>query len=248
MTKLSIITVAKGRLDTFWKACDAIWALADNPENIEHIVAYDNNDSEMEVFLSQYIEKYRNRKITGYKVTLDDYENRNMHADYWNPIARVALGEIVFGLCNDTIIDTQGYDTILLDSLVEYSNKYKHKAFQFLVDDDSGKIEEYPVNWFCSWIILSKDAVEIFNGIAPAELPFQGADRAVYQVMNNLMKPAQINLREKIKTIHMSHYTGRTEVDDITRHRPKNFNNPCVLTVDQFYDYVAKGNKLIWRI
>lgn len=247
MIKFSVVTVAKGRYKTFRDACDSIWTMASEPYEVEHIVMYDDGDEEMINFLGEYTHSYPQLQIKCVPVKLDDYENRNMHRDYWNPGAKLAEGQIVFGLCNDTIITTKNYDKIMLDALADFKLKYKHSIVQFLVDDDSGKIEEYPKNWFCSWIILSAGAVIAMNGLAPRELPFQGADRAVYQIFANTIKPAIIDLRDKVHTIHMSHYTGRCEVDAITKHRPKNFNNPCVLSTWQLVDYVGRVNNEIFR-
>lgn len=244
----SIITVAKGRIETFRKACDAIWELAYDPYQIEHIILYDHGDTEMINYMAEYVKKYPQLRIFSISVKLDDYDNRNMHRDYWNVGANASHGEIIFGLCNDTIINTKHYDKIMLDTLADVKQKVGHSVFQFLVDDDSGKIEEYPVNWFCSWIILTRKALQIFNGLAPEELPFQGADRAVFQVMNQTIKPSQINMRDSIKTLHISHYTGRAEVDEITKHRPKNFNNPCVLNQQQMNNYINKANSFILEL
>lgn len=248
MVDFSFVTVAKGRYETFAKSCESIWSLANDPNRIEHIIMYDYGDSEMEDFISNYKKEYKFKKIKGVEVKLEDYAHRNMHRDYWNPGAKLCKGEIVFGLCNDTIMVTKDYDKIMLDAFYDFKAKFRHGVFQFLVDDDSGKIEEYPKNWFCSWIILTQDAIKVMDGLAPKELPFQGADRAVYQIFNNTILPSQIHLRDTIKTLHVSHYTGRAEVDEITKHRPVNFNRPCVLNQKEMTGYINTANKLILGI
>ena len=91
--RLSMITVTKGRHESFKRTVREIWERADNPDQIEHIVASDDDDEETHRVVDEYIASYPDRKIIHRKVTLPEdvpYEKRNIHKHYWNPLAREA--------------------------------------------------------------------------------------------------------------------------------------------------------------
>ena len=234
---LSIVTVSKGRLEIFSRVVDAIWDNAHDPYNIEHIVATDMDDLESRKFMKDYIKKYPAYNITHKEVRLPTceecskaagrpithYERRKIHRDYWNPIARRARGDVVFGLTNELILKTKNFDKIMLDSVEAHKKKHKHSYFQILIDDDNESVlPEYSKPFpFCSQIILTKEAVSIVNGIAPDEIAFSGADQYMEKVFSTTLCEAQIDLRDQIKSENISHYTGKQEApDDVTGSRP----------------------------
>ena len=60
---------------------------------------------------------------------------------------------------------------------------------------------------------------------------------------------AQLDLTEDIKTLHMSHYTGRAELDDVTTSKPVP-TQPILqerLTVEKTLPYHSKVNYEIVR-
>lgn len=238
---LSIITASKGRLDLFDKSITSLWDHAADPDNVEHIVATDSDDHETHAFMDDYISRYPTRNITHFIVKLPlcqeclargqeviHYEKRNIHRDYWNPIARKAVGDVVFGMGNDVVIETPGYDKIILEEVEKAKEKHLHSYLQILVDDDSESITEESAKPFdyCSWIILTKEAVKLLKGIAPGEIAFSGADQYVGQIFSNTLFPSQIDLRKVIKTSHISHYTGKQHAPDaVTQSHPLDQTN-----------------------
>lgn len=237
MVRLSIITVAKGRYDTFKKSCDSIWNLAQNPHEVEHIVMYDYDDDEMAKFLEEYAIEHIDRKISYHPVEYSKTELNNIHKSYWNPAARLSDGEVVFGLPNDAVILTDNYDSIILDAVDKFKETNKHGIVQVLVDDDSD-----PPNPFCSWVILSREAVKIINGIVPDVISFCGGDQVVNYIFTRCVKPVQINLRDVIKTEHVSHYTGKAEVDDVTLKREEKFKKDTSFSWSDFQKYINQIN------
>ena len=234
---LSIVTVSKGRQEIFSKVVDAIWEQAEDPHNIEHIVATDSDDTASHQFMDEYIKKYPAYNITHTKVGLPEciecskvagrriihYEKRQIHKDYWNPIARRARGDVVFGLTNDVILKTKGFDKIMLDAVESHKQEHRHSYFQILIDDDDDSLmpEHAKPFSFCSLIILTKEAVRIVNGIAPDEIAFAGADQYMERIFSNTLFPSQIDLRNRISCEQITHYTGRQEAeDDVTGSRP----------------------------
>ena len=230
---LSIITVAKGRYSIFSEAIDSLWSLAYDPHSIEHIIAYDADDKNMETFLKQYQQKYHPYKIIIVAVELPlcaecnvvHYELRNLHRDYWNPIARGAKGDVILGMPNVAIIESKDFDRIILSEVARQRKSSAHSYFQILVDDSSlHNKEEYRRDEecnFCHYIILSKEAVSIFGGICPNEIVLEKGDLLVYNIFKNaLNNDCQIDLRNKISIRNVSHHTEGVDVDHVTLSHP----------------------------
>lgn len=238
--KLSIITNTRGRLDLLPEIFGNIWKLAKNPEQIEHIVMYDWNDTETQQYLLKYIKT--NNRIRAFGV-IPKKRYKNLHDEYWNVAAKIAEGDIVFGLCNDTKILTSEYDRILLESFNDFKNKNNHDIVQILVDDDSKNHISLPQHDYCCWIILSKSAVNVIGGIAPKELISANADVCVYDLFNNCPYKSQIDLKDKIITQHISHYTGRRHLDRVS----VEVEGGNYLTEEEILSYKRKLNSEIYK-
>lgn len=239
MIKFSIITTARGRLDIFPDICNQIWSLAHNPDEIEHIVMYDHDDIELEKFLIYYMNQVKNVKIYSVKI---NNNNKNLHRDYWNVAAKISKGDVVFGLCNDTKLLTPNYDKIILDSVFSFKNENCHNVCQILIDDDSSSSDNLLANEFCSWVVLTRSAVDAIGGIVPDEIYAANGDRVVYDLFKSIPYNCFINLREVIKTHHLSHYTKRRKFDRVSVGIKINSN---YLTNQQFENYRLKLLKTI---
>ena len=233
---LSVITAAKGRAEIFQKSVDALWTNAET--DIEHLIAIDCKDKEMMSFVDSYQKKYSDKKITIYKVCFcknGGYEKRRMGRDYWNYLTNNACGDIIFGMCNDTIILTKGFDRIIMDEVEKNKIKYKHSCFQILVDDDGDNDIQKRDTEFCSWIILTKPAADIIGGILPDEIISSGGDTYVYSIFEQTTIKSQIFLRDEIKTLHISHYNGSHKLDETTRTKPMHGDDKAGLSRKQYH-------------
>ena len=192
--------------------------------------------------MEEYIKKYPAYDIIHNRVKLPEceecsratrrsvthYEKRKIHRDYWNPIARQARGDVVFGLTNDYIIETNGFDKIILEATSSHKKQYSHSYFQVLIDDDEDSLlpqhaKPFP---FCSLIILTKEAVRVLNGVAPDEIDFGSGDQYVENIFSNTLFSSQIDLRDQIKCEHVSHYTGKLDgPDEVDNTRPVDNTN-----------------------
>jgi len=220
---LSIITVAKGRKDISQRSFESIWANCHDKDNIEHLIATDHDDEELNPFIKEYMETYSECRISHQKIQIEPYEYRNIHKDYWNPLARESVGEIIFGLTNDAIITTKHFDKIMLEAAEDHKIKHRHSYFQILIDDDDESVlpESAKPFDFCGLLVLSQAATRVLDGIAPSEIIFSSADQYVNHVFAHSLIPSQIDLREEIKTESISHYTGKQErADDVTLSKP----------------------------
>jgi ABC-type proline/glycine betaine transport system ATPase subunit len=135
-------------------------------------------------------------------------------------MAVASRGDIIFGLCNDTIIVTKDYDTIMENAVKEYKAKYHHEFFQIFIDDDWDEKHSY-----CSWIILTKPCIQVFNGIAPEEISSQGADQFVASLFHSTDIKSIIDLRDQIKTKQISVQKGNYDSDFVQDERPVSDHN-----------------------
>ena len=220
---LSIITAAKGRKDITQRSFDSIWENCHDKDNIEHLIVTDHDDGELNPFIKEYMETHPECRISHNTVQIEPYSQRNIHKDYWNPLARKSKGEIIFGLTNDAIITTKHFDKIMLEAAKDHKIKHRHSYFQILIDDDDESIlpESAKPFYFCGLITLSCAAARVLDGIAPSEIVFSTADQYVHHLFYHTLVPSQIDLREEIKTESISHYTGKQErADDVTLSKP----------------------------
>ena len=250
---LSVISTVKGRPEGTILAFNSIWENADKPQEIEHLIAMDcatfSENTELHELVNEYRDFY---KQLGIRVLVNEvcfcqrpeqYEFRNLHREYWNPLAKEAKGDIIFGLTNDCVIQTKGFDTILFDAFEEHKEKHKHDVVQFLIDDDSAstktqmrpsaalkndtwksgnidklqalkKSQDKAISDFCQWVILSKSAVDIMGGIIPDEIQLEGGDTYVDSIFKNTILPSQLDLTSQIITEDHSHHTGRSDEDE----------------------------------
>jgi len=226
---ISVISAIKGRPDITKKCFEKIWKLADDPYDIEHIIAVDCNDQPILHYIEHDYKRFvaqfaATNKIQIYKVCHckkpELYPLRKMSRDYWNPIAKKCEGNIIFGLTNDCEILTNGYDTILNDAYVKYSKIYNHSYFQFIIDDDGVSDNPPRESTFCSWLICTKPVVDLIGGIMPSELSSESGDTYMYGVFNQTTIKSQIDLFDKIKTKHIDHYSGHTKRDFVSKFKP----------------------------
>ena len=250
---LSIISAVKGIPELTQKAFNSIWENAANPKQIEHLIVLDcksfSKDTETHDLLDEYKNFYTSLGINinvgevCFCKNPEGYKTRNLHRDYWNPLAKKAKGDIIFGLTNDCIIQTKNFDQILLDAFEQYKTKHRHDVVQFLVDDDSAaakpemrpssaitsnkwyagdmdktkaieEAQDKTKNDFCQWVILSKSAVETIGGIVPDEIQLEGGDQYVDNIFKNTPIPSQIDLTSEIIIEDHSWHTDRVTVTD----------------------------------
>jgi len=244
---VSIITVAKSRKDLTKISFESIWDNAHQPENIEHLVGIDCNDNELIEYGRDYIEKYSNRNIQFFKKCWcknpDEYVDRNIHRDYWNPLAKICTHDVIFGMPNDCIIQTKHFDKIMVDAFNENKKKYNHKIFQILINDGWRDHEELrgQSQDYCSWVILTKDAVHQIDGIVPNEIKFSGGDTYVYSIFNQTPIKSQIDLTSQISTKHVSHYDGVSPYDNVTSSKPAETMHDAIVNIpmlkNNFYHF-----------
>lgn len=224
---LSVISAVKGRIDITEKCFKSIWEKCSDPKNIEHLVLFDCHDRQMAAYLEEY-SKYclsNNLRTRIDKVcfcdNMDQYKNRNMHEHYWNPLANNSKGDIIFGLCNDFVIETQNYDVIMEESLQKAIHEYGHDIFQIMIDDDYFDIrEKLNETKYCSSIILSRAALEVFNGIAPTEYSSQGADIFTAEVFASTHINSRIDLIKEVRMAQFSVQRGNYRKDNVQTERP----------------------------
>jgi len=259
---ISIISAVKGRYDLTKRAFDSIWKNCSDEKNIEHLVIFDDGDSEMEKFVIEYSKKSleldRSVQIHKKKYTSENaFKYRNMHYDYWNYLAKFSSGDIIFTLPNDAIIETKNYDKIMQDAVLANIKKYKHNYFQIFIDDglssDAEKIRLVG-SYYCCWLVMTRPCLEIFNGIAPVEFSSDGADIFLARLFQSTDINAVIDLKNKIRTTQISKQKGNYDDDIIFYDKPvkdalrDGYNIRCQYIFQQHHYYHKLNNKILQSV
>lgn len=224
---ISVISAVKGRYDLTMESFNSIWEQCSNPNNIEHLVLCDYDDMEMRSLLKEYqhqSDQLKRRVLYDVVRYPDDfsYRMRMMHLHYWNRLALAAQGDIVFGLTNDGIIQTKNYDLIFETKVSEFKHVYGHRVFYIMPNDGYSDDDrwEHAQHMYSGFIVLTAEAVRVFDGIAPNEISSVGGDQFVSRVFHESLVPAVIDLRDQVYIEQRSVQIGNYPSDNVQDERP----------------------------
>ena len=121
--KLSLYWTTRNRVGYLAYVISSWLQNANNPENIEILVAIDEDDSQTEEVLEQI--NHCTHMISGNDISYIKTERYgHEYIDrYHNQIGKIFTGECLMAICDDMICDTKGWDDILISSLQINSHK-----------------------------------------------------------------------------------------------------------------------------
>ena len=226
---ISVISAVKGRHELTLESFNSIWEKCSDPDNVEHLLLCDYDDMKMRSLLEKYARdaEKENRRVMYDVVRYPNqraYEMRMMHYHYWNRMALASRGNIIFGLCNDAIIDTNHYDIILQEKVELGKMAYGHGVFYLLCDDgynnkEESRLADGKYN-YSAYIILTSEAIQAFDGIAPNEISSVGADQYVSRVFHESLVPAVLDVTDCIHIKQFSVQNGNYPGDYVQDERP----------------------------
>ena len=224
---ISVISAVKGRYDLTLESFNSIWEQCSTSDNIEHLLLCDYDDMEMRSLLKKYQD---DSKRLGRRVLFDvvrypdnfSYRMRMMHMHYWNRMAMASKGDIVFGLTNDGIIKTKNYDLIFEHRVDEFERRYGHRVFYIMPNDgySNEKRWEHAHHMYSGFIVLTAEAIKVFNGIAPDEISSRGGDQFVSRVFHESLVPAVIDLTDEVYIEQRSVQVGNYPSDNVQEELP----------------------------
>lgn len=218
---VSICLPTRKRLHRLEPTINSVLETASKINEIELVIAFDDDDKETETYLNGRKNDFPNLKLLQ-RPRISPF---NLSRDYYSYMARISLGRFCWGLGDDTIILTPGWDNILRDKIElgdklmyisvggEYINSNIDKP-----DSDSN---------FCCFPVHTRRHINTFQETCPAEMPGWGADRCMnlyYRVAQNWLTQNGYNINlfhsfiNEIKVQHVSIHTGTSEMDNSYYH------------------------------
>jgi hypothetical protein len=202
----SLIIPSRGRVRLLTNCLNSFFKKAKNKENVEAIVLADYDDKSMRDF-EQYI------SIGNIKVV---FQNRSvkMIKDYNNYGTQCSTGKYVWIMNDDYEMVTNNWDEIMFNKAESFLSNKPDRIIYIQVDDSThtkwGKADELG----CCCPILSKESVDVQNGIMPSEIDMWGADIWLYRIFKKLPQNRVLNLIDNIKVLHHCRHNNTMPVDE----------------------------------
>lgn len=178
--RLTITCPTRSRLSSVERFIQSAFDLAADPDNIELIFSHDSDDPETEEFFKQ--EKYRRDNIIVRNVPMTpeiEAEGINIHDLYFNPSARMARGNYVWGTGNDVEFVTPEYDLILEEEIENFLVDKPDRLVYVVINHDALVSD---IKW-CAFPVTTKESVETIGGTMPNEITSWGADKAMWYII-----------------------------------------------------------------
>jgi hypothetical protein len=253
MIKITVILPARGQIDKFERMMASFVRTTRTPNDVEILIAIDDDDP---VFMSQSSEleeKYHNFNLRFIICKPSEHFTK----DYWNVLARLAKGRWIFPIACDHEVITPKWDRILVQEMERRAESIGDDIIHGLIKDNIKRTNEDPLypNFSCH-PVQSKEHVEVMGYFFDERYWAWGPDQAVSWLYRALCKLTGENrlvslMGVEIVTHDSIHTTTETDPDKLEemRRNDKNFQkfcriereHPCTLTTE---DYLNEALKL----
>lgn len=195
---ISLLLPSRGRPENITRLWDSAISLAANPDDIEMVVAVDNDDPRLSEYLGA---------APGKLLKMD----RTVLSVYWNCCYKEAKGPIYMHCGDDIIFRTQGWDTAVKEAFAEYKDNivFVHG------DDGGGNGQNFGTHGF-----IHEKWVQTVGYFVPPYFSSDYNDTWLNDVANMLGRRKYVD----ILTEHMHPAFGKgpmdlTHQERLTRHR-----------------------------
>jgi hypothetical protein len=227
---------------------DSIYRNAKYPETIETLVLYDSDDEETLDTLLRKIKEYGD--CIKYECRQLPPEGRvkkalNLNRDYNNYGALKSTGKYVWGIGNDTKINTKHWDVVVKTAIEDFVYPNNDRLCFAFVDDDCPSHMTAHYRKVCSFPILTRESVEVMQGIFPNEITGHTADVFLIDIYRKLSQNRVLDLFDKVYIEHICHYNKKTTQDKVNIDMFLYMDHVSYLSEEQINEYVDKFNKII---
>ncbi len=196
----SLILPTRGRQFLMSTLLETIKVTTNRIEEVELLVAVDNDDEETLKRLPQWKVLYP--FTTFYQLQ----RATNFSVDYYNYLAKLAKGDFIIALNDDIEFRTKNWDWIINSKLQQYFHPTRADKICYGWLDDGYR---HPQG-FCCFPLLTRQAYEVLGYFFPEELPTWGADCELFYIFRNLDRVCKI---PEVLLQHISPHTGFREAD-----------------------------------
>lgn len=215
--KFSIIFPTRNRANLLSTCLHSFVNLCKNPNNIEYIISIDYGDNLSFAVLNKIRDKL-NINLHIRKVV----RTKNIHVDYFNPSAIMAVGKYVWGINDDVEITAQNWDIILEEEIEQFLLDKPDRLCYVKINHDILTLNREQEA--CAFPVFTKEHVNAIGGTMPSQITSSGADYECWLIYKNLIENRILDLSDKIFVLHHSHHTGRTPRDIINKRLDQSVN------------------------
>lgn len=235
---VSIIVPTRSRLQRLTNMLHSVYDKAKEPDKVEVVLVYDNDDTETYDFLQSILEEIPNSKA------LNRDRSPNLNNDYLNYAAKHTQGKYIWGLGNDNEIVTENWDEVLINKCEAFLLNKRGRILYGYVADDIHDDAPFWTGGGCCFPIVSRESYEALGWFFPPEITKWGADHWLWIIYKSLKENRILDLRKDLKVLHYCHHNGRCERDELNREMERGSYNNWLSDI-AITDYAKKLNDRI---
>ncbi len=194
---ITIVLCSRQRVESLRALLDSLAANVKNATNYEVLIAYDKDDKETRDFYS-----WKLGQTLHYLNCRFRCEERIINLHYrLNRLCSIGRGRFFWVLNDDCLIDTPGWDEIIINTMEEYlKDKPDRIACGNIQCNSVDKIGSYS-----AFPVVSREAVETVGFFMPSTIKVWGADYYLHELYGG------INRETPIPTIVVDHFLHSKE-------------------------------------
>lgn len=195
--RFSLILASRDRISLLRGLLDSLMRTTSQPNQIEILAVFDNDDTNSVKAMSELSQKYQNINARFWTRERTEW----MHRDYINWVYPHSRGKYVIVLNDDTRFINPGWDDQAYGKLEGY-----------LADKSDGVVYGFTDNMtkdanLCCFPLFSRQAIDSLGFVLPNERKNWSADRDIYEVYTHPLVNRKLDLPE-IKIEHVAYHAG----------------------------------------
>ncbi len=203
----SLVIPSRGRTAFLRDCLDSFFDKAKNPHLVEAVVVLDYDDPESIAMMTGYGDAAKRNLLTAIR-----QRNRHIIKYYHNYGAQCSSGRYVWILNDECLIENPHWDEMLLPRIERFLSDKPDRLLYVVVDDDTHARQGALETQGCCFPIVSRETVDVQNGIFPPELWMWGADIDLYRIFTGLPE-SRILRATDVKVLHRSYHNETQPVD-----------------------------------
>ena len=141
---ISVLLANRGRTDTLERSVRSVFELADRPDRIEILLAFDRDDRQGVTFFSQTLQPRMDSADIAYRAMLFDRQGYSRLNQYYNALAPHTDSEWLIVWNDDAVMETPAWDSVIM----QYSGQFRLLAFHTHRDHPYSIFPILPRRWY----------------------------------------------------------------------------------------------------
>lgn len=209
---ISLLIPSKKRINNLKETLKNISYKTNNYNNIEILIAIDNDDIESQLNKEFIIKHFKHLNIQIHSREHSDYLN----AHYYNWLAEKASGKYLWAIGDDVQFNSKNWDLILEEKIEEYLKDKSDRLAYIQVSEDNTKAKHpcFP--------LITRECFDLTHMYFHPQLLSWGADRCLYEIYshNDIRRVLGI---PKVHIEHLSYHDGKGVMDETAKSMKERF-------------------------